>query len=106
MIDKRENKRDKKRRNRKHDKQKSRDFEFDSDFELDKEIEEALSVVDMHGKPWKIVGTFTSFEEADKKRKRLLRKKGNPFNVKVKLMRKNNNFVVKTRHKFLTEKVK
>ena len=47
----------------------------------------------LHGRPWKISGRFSSFEEADKKRKQLSTKK----NLQVKVKKLQESYVVKTR---------
>ena len=47
----------------------------------------------LHGKPWKNVARFDTFEKADKKRKKYLKEKD--FQAKVKKLK--DNYVVKTR---------
>ena len=54
------------------------------------------------GKPWKVVGFFDAYDEADQKRKELLFQWSNlenPDSMQVKVRRKNSskNFVVKIR---------
>tara|TARA_Y100000310_G_scaffold149396_2_gene148721 strand:- start:18568 stop:18855 length:288 start_codon:yes stop_codon:yes gene_type:complete len=89
MIEKRENQ----RRNIKHNKQKPQG-------KYTKKDRDAVLVVDMFGKPWRKVAKYKTYEEADKKRKKILRKDGDTLDVKVRLMRKDDTFVVKTRSKF------
>ena len=47
----------------------------------------------LYGRPWKISGRFNTFEEADKKRKKLQKEE----NLQVKVKKLLENYVVKTR---------
>ena len=49
-----------------------------------------------HGKPWSNTFIYESFQDADDKRKQILKEKPDEFQVKVK-RRSNGAFVVKTR---------
>ena len=53
----------------------------------------------LYGRPWKISGRFNTFEEADKKRKKLQKEK----NLQVKVKKLLENYVVKTRSTIVHE---
>ena len=55
------------------------------------------------GKPWKVVGTFDSFEEADKKRKALIEKNREEEHFQSRIKRSGANgkqFTVKVRYNY------
>ena len=58
-------------------------------------IEETQGLVETEGPTWSNTGRFKTFEEADGKRRELTADE--QLQVKVKRMRKNDDFVVKTR---------
>ena len=60
-------------------------------------------VKEVQGRPWKNAAFFKTFNEADKRRNKLIKEdKEGKFQVKVK--RHSKQFVVKTRNKFVEEK--
>ena len=50
----------------------------------------------MHGKPWKVVGSFNSFSQADEKRHNILNNNSDRVQAKVRRMA-DGKFVVKSR---------
>jgi hypothetical protein len=54
----------------------------------------------LFGRPWKIIGRFNTFEEADNKRNQVKSKK----NLQVKVKKLKENYVVKTRSTMVEKK--
>ena len=91
-------KREKKRRDFKHKRNKQKKFEQVDELE---QIE--FVYVNMFGKSWNNIARFTSFKEADKRRNKILRKNGDTLDVKIKRMKKDDTYVVKTRRRCVVE---